>query len=86
MEVPRQESGRGGEREADSLKNSQCPAKAYWGPDVVHVLRRHARLWKGQWSTGKVLAMPKSCAVEKEFTKEIPENLRCQNEERKRKI
>lgn len=24
------ESGRGGEREADSLKNSQCPAKACW--------------------------------------------------------
>lgn len=46
---PKTRSSRGGEREADSLQNSQRPAKAYWGPDLVHVLRRCARLWKGQW-------------------------------------
>lgn len=40
---------RGGKREAKPPKNSQWPAKAYWGPDAVHALRRRAPLWEAQW-------------------------------------
>lgn len=65
--VPRK--GGLGEREAESMKNSQWPAKAKWTPGLVHV---HSG-GRGGEDTSKVSNYtPKSCALEKEITKEIP--------------
>lgn len=63
------ESGTAGEREIESMKNSQRPVKAKWIPGLVPV---HAG-GRGGGDTSKVSNFtPKSCALEKEITKEVP--------------
>lgn len=63
------ESGIAGEREIESMKNSHRPVKAKWTPGLVPV---HVG-GRGGEDTSKVSNFtPKSCALEKEITKEIP--------------
>lgn len=65
LEVPEQESGRGGKREAKLRKNSQWPAKAYRGPDVAPTHSGHVRVVEGSVGAHASLWLhPKLCCRE----------------------